>query len=417
MKILGLITEYNPFHNGHKYHLDTAKKMTGATHTIAVMSGNFLQRGEPAITDKWHRAEMAVREGVDLVLELPFVYACNTAELFAYGAVSLLHHLDTVDSLCFGSEEGAIERLVKVSKVLLQEPESYRQILKIHLSEGLSYPQARSKALNQYFEDDALDALLQSPNNILGIEYIKALLKLGSSIQPFTLKRIQADYHSTEILSDICSATAIREHLSHKPNDTGYLSKVMPPSSLKTLENSFNLGFGPVSYSNLDQLILYRLRAASIDEIANIPDVIEGLENRFKEASMKATSYTEILHATKTKRYTMTRLQRILIHALIHLEKHHLSTFNHGGGAQYARVLAFSKNGPPLIKHLKQHSSIPILTNINREPLKTEIARKMLSFDILATNIYCLAYPNSKHRIGGWDYYKKPFFLGHFSNP
>ncbi|MBB6217820.1 putative nucleotidyltransferase [Anaerosolibacter carboniphilus] len=411
MKILGLITEYNPFHNGHKYHLDEAKKITGATHTIAVMSGNFLQRGEPAITDKWHRAEMAVREGVDLILELPFVYACNTAELFAYGAVSMLHHLNAVNFLCFGSEEGAIEKLMQVSEILHVEPESYRHTLKAYLAEGLPYPQARSNALSQYFEDNALSSALQSPNNILGIEYIKALLKLRSPIQPFTLKRIKADYHSTEIRSEICSATAIREHLSIDPRDVNTLSKVMPNGSLNTLENCFNLGFGPVFYSNFDQLVLYRLRTMPTDVIANIPDVTEGLENRFKEISMKATSHAEVLNATKSKRYTMTRLQRILIHALMDLQKQHLALFNQAQGSQYARVLAFSKNGSSLIRHLKKYSNIPILTNINREPLEAEVAKQMLAFDIKATNIYSIAYPNPANRKGGWDYYKKPFFL------
>lgn len=411
MKILGLITEYNPFHNGHKYHLEEAKKVSGATHTIAVMSGNFLQRGEPAITDKWHRAEMAVKEGVDLVLELPFVYACNTAELFAYGAVSMLHHLKAVDSLCFGSEDGSLENLIKISKTLLKEPASYRTMLKFYLAEGLPYPLARSKALIQYFDDDNLAYLLQSPNNILGIEYVKALLKLDSTIRPLTIKRIKADYHSTEIEGNICSATAIREHLYKSQRDVDSLFKVIPSASLETLMSSFDLGYGPIFNSDFSQLILYYLRTASLDALASILDVNEGLENRLKEMSMKAISHTELLNAAKTKRYTLTRLQRIFIHGLVGLNKCHLSSFNESGGAQYARVLAFSKNGSSLLKHLKKHSAIPILTNINRESLSSEAAKQMLSFDIQATNIYSLAYGNPSNRIGGWDYYKKPFIL------
>ncbi|KXG76004.1 nucleotidyltransferase [Thermotalea metallivorans] len=411
MKVLGLITEYNPFHNGHKYHLEESKRITGATHTIAVMSGNFLQRGEPAITNKWFRAEMAVREGIDLVIELPFAYACNSAEYFAFGAVSLLHHLNIVDFLCFGSEEGNMEKLKKICRILVQEPEDYQQYLKQFLSQGLPFPKAREQALARYFMDESIGTLLQSPNNILGVEYIKSLLKLNSPIQPFTIKRIKAPYHSREIIHDICSATAIRSYLSCADCDIRSLSKVMPPGSFHAFARSLETGFGPIRYSDFDTLILYNLRRISTEDLRKIQDIGEGLENRIKAAAIKSTSVHELFSAIKTKRYTMTRLQRILIHSLLGLQKNHVCSFNRSGGAQYGRILAFSQNSGELIRVLKKKSAIPIVTNINKESLTTDVAKQMLAFDLMATDIYSLAYPKMENRRGGWDYSQKPFIL------
>ncbi|QEK12013.1 nucleotidyltransferase [Crassaminicella thermophila] len=411
MKVLGLITEYNPFHNGHKYHLLKSVKQTNATHTIVVMSGNFLQRGEPALTDKWIRAEMAVKEGIDLVIELPVVYACNSAELFAYGSISLLNSLNIVDYICFGSEVGKIEELKLISKVLATEPSSYKNYLKEFLSEGISFPRAREKALSKYFSDTNLDSILKSPNNILGIEYIKSLIKLNSSIKPYTIKRIKADYHSADIKNNICSATAIRTYLSQENYHINNLTKVMPLNSFQTLKNSLKEGFSPVFYNDFDKLILYNLRTISKSTLMKIMDVNEGLENRIKEASVKAINLQNLLDLSKTKRYTRTRLQRIFIHALLGITKDHIYKFNQYGGSQYARILAFSSKGTKLLKKLKKSSNIPILTNINKQNLSNNIAQQMLFFDILATNVYSLGYPNINNRIGGNDYYKKPYFF------
>lgn len=413
MKILGIVAEYNPFHNGHKYHLLESKRQTGATHTVVIMSGNFLQRGEPALTNKWIRAEMAVKEGIDLVIELPIIYACNSAEFFAYGAVSLLHNLNIIDFMSFGSEAGSIEGLKEIASILAIEPQPYKNYLKEFLSQGRSFPDARAKALHKYThkEKQALHAILFSPNNILGIEYIKALMRLNSSIIPFTMDRIQSSYHSTNIEGDICSATAIRNHLCQKYGDLHDLQKVIPEDSFHILERSMKSGFSPVCYEDFNQIILSHLRRLPKTSLLQVMDINEGLENRIKEACLKATSIEDLLQLAKTKRYTRTRLQRILIHSLLGITHHFLLASNQLGGPQYARVLAFSAKGTELLKKTKQVASIPVLTNINKQKLSNQIAQQMLLFDILATDLYSLGYPNMHNRTGSWDYYHKPYAL------
>ncbi|WZL74802.1 nucleotidyltransferase [Clostridiaceae bacterium 35-E11] len=413
MNVLGIVAEYNPFHNGHKYHLLESKRQTKATHTVVIMSGNFLQRGEPALTNKWIRAEMAVKEGVDLVIELPIIYACNSAELFAYGSISLLNHLKIVDFISFGSEAGNIEILKEISSILATEPLSYQNYLKSFLAQGLSFPDARAKALYKYInkQDMHLHSILHSPNNILGIEYIKALMKLNSSIMPFTLNRIKASYHSIHIEGDICSATAIRSHLSQASGDLSYLQNVIPKDSFYLLAKSMEKGFSPVSYADFDQMILSQLRRLPKTSLLQVMDVNEGLENRIKEGCFKATSIENLLQLVKTKRYTRTRLQRIFLHSLLGITHNFLLASNKLGGPQYARVLALSSKGAELLKKAKQSSNIPILTNINKQKLSSEIARQMLSFDILSTDLYSLSYPNIQNRIGSWDYYHKPYTL------
>lgn len=242
MKVVGLITEYNPFHNGHKYHLEASKEKASATHSIAVMSGNFLQRGEPALLDKWTRAKMAVDSGVDLVLELPTVFATQSAEYFAHGALSVLEDTNVVDSLCFGSELGDTELLKDIADVLVDEPLEFKNILKKHLNLGLSFPKARSLALKAFFEHakyshfEKIEKIVESPNNILGIEYMKSLIKLKSKITPLTIKRVYSNYHDKDINSSIASATSIREHY-FKNKNIKELSSVVPPSTLLYMSN------------------------------------------------------------------------------------------------------------------------------------------------------------------------------------
>ncbi|MFZ5966335.1 MAG: nucleotidyltransferase [Bacillota bacterium] len=410
MKVLGLIVEYNPFHNGHKYHLNKAKEMSDATHVVAVMSGNFLQRGEPALLNKWLRAEMALCEGVDLIIELPVVYACNSAELFAYGAVSLLHQLNVVDVLCFGSEVGQTDGLIEIAKILAEEPEEYQDLLKKYLSNGVVYPKARQLAIEKISDDD-LHSLVQSPNNILGVEYIKALLRLNSKITPMTLTRMNASYNSIDMVGNICSATAIRNYIYRNKESLEYLESFMPPNSFNILTRAFGDGLGPIFYAAFNDMILYNLRTSTTEEIKIIQDVVEGLENRIKDASMKTADCLELLKKVKTKRYTMTKLQRVLIHSLLKIKEKDIVRFNQQGGSRYARILGFTDKGAQLIKKIKTRSSIPVITNINKEALDCEISKKMMSYDIMATDIYTLGYPEKSRRIGGWDYYEKPIIV------
>lgn len=409
MKVIGFIAEYNPFHNGHQYHLLESMQRINATHSIAIMSGNFLQRGEPALTNKWIRAEMAVKSGIDLVIELPMIYACNNADFFAFGAISLLNALNIVDFISFGSESGNIGALKKIAHIFLEEPDLYKKYLKEFLTQGLPFPLAREKAFSKYDPDQDLISILRSPNNILGIEYIQSLIKLKSPMIPYTLKRIHANYHSQRIQSRICSASAIRAYLSHSTNNPNELSKVMPLNSFHVLLKSIQDGFLPVLYHHFDQMLLYHLRITPKSTLKQIMDVTEGLENRIKNIALKAKSCQDFLQHVKTKRYTVTRLQRILIHSLLGITKEDILQFNQWGGPQYARILAFSTQGRDLLKVLRRTSQIPIITNINKQKLSSNIAQQMLDFDLLASNIYSLAYPNMDKRRGGDDYYNKPF--------
>lgn len=410
MKVLGFITEYNPFHNGHKYHLQASKTITGATHTVAIMSGNFLQRGEPALTNKWIRAEMAVREGIDLVLELPVVYACNSAEYFAYGGISLLHKLGIVDFFCFGSENGNLNILQEIANILLIEPKEYKSLLRSHLSKGLSFPKARELAICQYLNLNTSETPLVSPNNILGIEYLKALSQFDSTIKPFTIKRLQAEYHSESLEGTICSATAIRKHLSLCNHSIANLQDFIPRASFAMLTQSLHKNLAPVYLSSFDAIVLYHLRSLSLNDIKDIPDVKEGLENKIKEAAIYSKNLSELLQKVKSKRYTLTRLQRIIIHSLLNIYKKDMPSIRYDQGPSYARILGFSQKGTELIRSMKTKASIPVITNINKTEIKDNSILKMLHYDICATNIYSLGYPSTEHHYGGWDNYMKPFF-------
>ena len=209
MKIVGLITEYNPFHNGHLYHIKKAKEITGADYAIVVMSGNYVQRGAPAIMPKHLRAEVALEAGADIIFELPVCYACSSAEYFAAGAVSLFEQLNCVDSLCFGSECGNYELLERLARIIADEPEEYRTVLTASLKKGKSFPRARQEALIEYLGDESLNIVLEQPNNILGIEYIKALYQKHSPIHTYTIKRMVSGYHDTHLTGPYSSASAI----------------------------------------------------------------------------------------------------------------------------------------------------------------------------------------------------------------
>jgi len=274
MKALGLIVEYNPFHNGHLYHLQQSRAVTGCEYVICVMSGNFIQRGEPALVNKWARARMALLSGVDLVLELPAVYAVSSAEFFAYGAVKILDSLGIVDSICFGSESGRIEDLDFIAGIVSEEPEPYKLFLKENLDKGLSFPAAREAALKSYLASgpkscDDIRSLLNSSNNILGIEYLKALKRLKSRIKPHTIRRISNSYHTGELTGAISSATAIRKNIFDSVSlpEKAKFFHTMPESSISVLKEEFKNGTGPVFSSSFDLILLSILRKTPVEFI------------------------------------------------------------------------------------------------------------------------------------------------------
>ncbi len=382
MKVVGLVTEYNPFHNGHLYHLEASKKETQSDCSIAVMSGHFLQRGEPAIVDKWSRAKVAVESGVDLVIEIPTLYACSSAEYFAYGSVYLLNALGIVDHICFGSEDGKLETIDEITDKLLSPSKEFQDDLKKFLRNGHSFPRARSLALNMDFEFKA--------NNILGIEYIKALKTLKSPITPATIKRIHSDYLDENLKGTIASATAIRKHASNLED----IKSFVPTATYDIMKHHH------VYKEDLIDLLLYKIRTSTLQQMREIHDVSEGLEHKIKKVAERVSSYDELLSGIVSKRFTKTRVQRILVKLLLNIRKDDFIE-NH---PRYIRILAFNDNGKTLIKRMKKTCTLPIITNINKIQLDDD-AKEMLNLDITATNIYKLLTPD---KIGGDDYLKQP---------
>ena len=319
-KVIGIIAEYNPFHNGHLYHLQKSLQMTHSSYSVAVVSGNFTQRGSTSLVDKWAKAEIAIKNGIDLVLELPLLYSISSAENFAEGAIKILDSLKVVDYLSFGSESGDISTLNMVADILYKEPKAYKNILSHELSKGLSFPKARENALLMYLNDiRRFSNVLSSPNNILGIEYLKALKKLKSPIIPVTIERYNAGYHDTTYNGNVASATAIRNIV--KNNGWDILRKVVPENTFSTLLENIKVGHVVPDLSTFEKQIIYNLRKMSLQEIAELPDVSEGLENAIKNAANSCNSVVEFLNIIKSKRYTNTRLQRILLYALLGITK------------------------------------------------------------------------------------------------
>lgn len=419
MKILGLVTEYNPFHNGHLYHLNKSIEITGATHTVAVMSGNFLQRGEPALVHKWQRAKMAIEGGVDLVVELPTAYACATAELFAFGSISLLHNLNVVDCISFGSEEGEISILDTIAEILSQSPSTLESFIKNYLKKGLPFPVARSRAIVDFYksyqkdcchvQQERIENIMNHSNNILSIEYLKALKKLNSTMIPYTIPRLGANYHSTDITSDISSATAIREHL-RKTKSLEELMQVIPPSTYRILLESYANGIAPVFIEDFERVIITLLRRESSKVLAEYFDVKEGLENRIYECGNKCNSIEDLCYCIKSKRYTLTRIQRTCIHILLNIKGKELTQFNRQGGPQYIRVLGLNNKGREILKLCKSNSNLPIVNKISQYIPSNETAKAMLDLDIRASNIYGLALKSQYFSTKSMDYYESPYY-------
>ena len=408
MNVVGIVAEYNPFHNGHLFHLRTAKEICDAPYAICVMSGHFVQRGEPALFDKWSRAAMAVSAGADIVFELPWVYACRSAGIFARGSIELLAATGIVTHLCFGSEHGLIGPLKEIALLLATEPPGFRSLLQEQLRQGKSFPAARYTALQKYCQlakpgpQPDLEILTQ-PNNILGIEYLIALEKLGNPMTPLTIKRCTANYHDQHITGPIASASAIR-HLLVVQRLSADLRRVVPAPVAQIMQNCVAQEQGPVFGDNFTRMILACLRRAPLEELALILDVNEGLEYKLKEAANTASSLEGLLSALKSKRYTRTRLQRLLIYCLLNFKKHTADTLDEAG-PQYLRVLAFSAQGQTLLKQLRKCARLPV---IHRPALYTSSTipcsalTGMLLLDILSTDLYALGCPRPLR--GGLDY-------------
>ena len=401
--ILAVISEYNPFHNGHLKHLNESKQLTKADFSLAVMTGNFVQRGAPSLVNKWVKAEMALKAGFDIVLELPTIYSISSAENFAEGAIKMLHSLGIVDYLSFGSELGQIEPLDDLANLLYKEPKEFSSLIHQQLKTGVSYPRAREMALMQFLgENKTYQQAFTNPNNILGIEYLKALKKYKSPIQPITMKREDCQHHSVAIKKGIASSSAIRLMLQkNKP-----IHRVVPFETYELLEKQQQEGKMITSLATFEKEIIYALRCMTLPEIASLPDVSEGLENKIKMAANHCNNLKDLLDHIKSKRFTLARIQRILLYALLHITQKDMNVAKRI--TPYVRVLGFNKHGKKIVSAIaKQNPKTHIIISVNKfmESNTDHHLKNMLSKDILATNLYTLGY---KHEpVANLDYTHK----------
>lgn len=401
MSNLAIIAEYNPFHNGHLYQLNAALDITGADFSVAIMSGNFIQRGIPAIAEKYRRAEIAISCGIDLVLELPYVYATASAKDFATAAITMLNKIAQIDYLAFGVEDDNLDLLSKISEVLVTEPETFSNELKVKLASGMSYPAARATALNSYFKEDDISAIISQPNNILALEYLCALKQTHSKIQPVPIKRIQSQYNAIDISSDICSATAIREHLRIENNSIMGIKNQVPAESYNVLHSIYNT-YGPIFEDDFSDLLQYQmlLNQTCKGSYPDTSDMSEELYHRLLKLSHNE-SFRKTADGLKTKNQTYTRINRALLHYISKLSSEDMNRFKTDGYIYYANILACKKNSTSLLRTLSGTSEIPFITKIaDAKNILTPFAMEMFQYDLLADSLYANAvYKKYEYRL------------------
>ena len=391
-EVLGIVGEYNPFHNGHLYHIAKSKQETGAQFVVCVISGSFVQRGDTSIVNKWAKAKMALANGADLVIELPTVYSISSAENFAEGAIKILNSLKIVDAISFGMEADDIAILNNIANVLYTEPKDYTTMLVHELRKGNSFPKARENALMMYLNDIKKYAnVLTGSNNILGIEYLKALRKTKSHIKPVGIKRQKVLYNDEYMVNEFASATAIRKMLKTRQFDD--MRHAMPKTSYRILGEELKKGHYVIDLSKFEKEMIYTLRKMSQDEVSNLPDVSEGLDTSIKNAANSCNSLEELINIVKSKRFTQTRIQRILLYALLGIDKKQMDIARKVDA--YVRVLGFNENGKKLISEIsKLNPKLPIITSVKKymDTVTNKSLKEMLNRDIFATNVYTLGY-------------------------
>jgi len=385
MKVLGLIVEYNPLHNGHGHHITKSKKIVDPDVTIAVMSGHFMQRGEPACTTKWKRAELAIANGIDLVIELPYAYSNQAADLFAIGAVSILKHL-SVTHLVFGSELGDIEALTELAQ-LIDDDACFQESVKNEIAKGLSVPKAFAKA----------NPALNGSNNTLGIQYIRAIKKLTASITPLTIKRYASDYNDQLPTDDkITSATAIRKMIDENIDYSSYVPQKIDDEHMH-LQN----------WNQHYKFLRHKLLTTVPSELEKIHDMVEGIENRLVSAAMKCSSFTDFMQTVGTKRYTNTRIQRICANVLTGMVKQDIANWNLREGVPYIRVLGFNEKGATYLRQVKKEITIPIYSTFEKN------VHSMLKHELKVTAAFASVYElNYATEIIKNEYIARPIMSG-----
>ncbi len=385
MKICGIIAEYNPFHNGHKYQIEETKRRFGATHTVAVMSGNFTQRGDTAIFDKYKRAEVALKNGVDLVIELPVAYALGSAEQFALGAVSVLQSLGCVDMLSFGSECGDIDLLHETAGAVVyaQQHDDFFRFMR----SGDTLPVALQKTIEKYYESEIIETLTE-PNNTLAVEYLKAMDEMGCLFEPVTIGRTGTGHDSDEVSENIASASKIRKMILAGEDVSAFVPE-LPDGETADIRN-------------LETAILAKLRMMSQKEIEKAPNVLMGLENRIYKSARVATNLAELYMLIKTKRYTLARIRRIVLACFLGIKKSDLKK-----SPSYIRILGMNGKGREILA--KADCKLPMDTSLKALMKSGDVQKRQAYLEEVSGNMYALAY--DKKKPCGLEYTSKPVIL------
>ncbi|WP_078430646.1 nucleotidyltransferase [Alkalihalobacterium alkalinitrilicum] len=387
MKAVGVVVEYNPLHNGHLFHLQETKRITNGDVVIAVMSGHFLQRGEPAIVSKWQRTKMALAAGVDIVIELPYAYSTQKAEIFAFGSISLLQAIG-VREICFGSEAGDIHLFYELYEFMIENKQAFNEKVQLFMREGNSYPKATSLAfLHIKGNQQMLD--LSQPNNILGYHYVEAIHRLGQKMIGRTIQRKSAQYHDEGFASEtIASATSIRKAIfNQNQNSKDTIHQVIPTSTLKLLSDYETVYDTLHDWERYFPLLKYKILSLSETELAAIYEGEEGLEHRFKRNIRSANSFLEFMNLVKTKRYTWNRLQRYCLHILTNTKKEEMEWANNGNPPPYLRLLGMNSKGQSYLNKIKKTIELPLITKLNA------FDHPLLELDKKVASIYTLGLP------------------------
>jgi predicted nucleotidyltransferase len=403
MKAVGVVVEYNPFHNGHLFHLQQAKEQSGADIAIAVMSGNFLQRGEPALVSKWTRTNMALSAGVDLVFELPYRFATQHAETFAEGAVSILTAAGC-NSLFFGSESGDLDAFDRTINFLEKNNEKFQEQIKFYTGEGFSYPKSIALSFQSLSPSETFIDI-SSPNNILGLHYIQAILRQNSKMRPGTITRKNAGYHDEHFSSaTIASATSIRKALFGAPGEMNSIRQLVPGTTYEQLLRYKEVYGEFHSWENYWPLLKYKLLQSSPAEIREFYEVEEGLENRLLSAVSEAGSFHHFMEAIKTKRYTWTRLQRVCLHILTNTKKAEMK--NTQNTANYLRLLGATEKGRAYLNSEKKKLSLPLISKLSA------FSDPDLQLDIRASKIFALGLTDAgQERLLAEEFSRPPIML------
>ncbi|RTR32440.1 nucleotidyltransferase [Robertmurraya yapensis] len=399
MKAVGVIVEYNPFHNGHAFHLEETRKKSQADVVIAVMSGQFLQRGEPALLPKWVRAQMAVLAGVDLVIELPYQFATQKADTFAFGAISLLGAIGC-NSVCFGSESGKIDDFWATLDFLESNKQEYDHKIKFHIDQGVSYPTALSRAFLELQPHESI-VDLSKPNNILGFQYVKAIQDLNLDMEALTISRTNANYHDEDFTSaTIASATSIRKAMFAQNGTLEEIEPYVPKTTFNLLHEYAKQYHQFHQWENYWTYLRFRILQASTEELRNIYEVDEGLENRVITAALEANSFHDFMTRIKTKRYTWTKLQRMCTHILTNTTTAEMrQRMTH---PSYIRLLAMNDTGRLYLNKWKGQAPIPLVSKLS------SFQQDDIALDVRASRIYALGATEEKQQALLEMEYKQP---------